>query len=657
MADLFGIGLTGLRASQTQLAVTGQNITNVNTPGYSRQSALQATQVPSYTGAGYIGNGTKVVDVSRIYNQFLTNQVRTSTSTNSEVQAFQSQLEQLNTLVSSSATGITPGLQSYFDALQTAIEDPANLPARQLVLSEAEGLASRFNTVHSSLNSQNQFISQQMTTLADQTSRLATSIAQYNDSIAIASANGAQPNDLLDARDEAVRQLSELIGISVVQQDDNTLNIFVGSGQPLVVGKEASTLAVRSGSADPGRVEVVLKSGNSVQDITSLVSGGELGGLLKYRNDVLDPALNAIGRLALSISSEFNSQQGQGLDLNGNAGAALFNDVNSPELVDGRSYARATNSDPDAKLSVRISDTSQLSTSEYDVVFTSSTQFTVRRTSDDSVVGPFDLTSVPPPELDGFTIELGGGGIAAGDRFLLTPTRFAAAGMEVVMDQPQELAFAAPAVVDTNLDNRGTGTMSQPTLIDGPAPIDPAALQGLLPIELGYDAASGELQVSSGTATLNPSPMVITPGQTNSVEVTVGAYTFSMSLTGTPKDGDSFSLNFNTGVADNRNALVMSELQSAKVLGQANGAEGFSFVDGYGDLFQRVATFTAQARTDAESSQAVLVQATNNRDSVSAVNLDEEAANLIKFEQYYNASAQVIQVARTIFDTLISSIR
>ena len=225
MADLFGIGLTGLRASQTQLAVTGQNITNVNTPGYSRQSALQATQVPSYTGAGYIGNGTKVVDVSRIYNQFLTNQVRTSTSTNSEVQAFQSQLEQLNTLVSSSATGITPGLQSYFDALQTAIEDPANLPARQLVLSEAEGLASRFNTVHSSLNSQNQFISQQMTTLADQTSRLATSIAQYNDSIAIASANGAQPNDLLDARDEAVRQLERAVQL---RPQDAVINDHLG---------------------------------------------------------------------------------------------------------------------------------------------------------------------------------------------------------------------------------------------------------------------------------------------------------------------------------------------------------------------------------------------------------------------------------------------
>jgi len=655
MADLFGIGLSGLKSAQTQLSVTGQNISNVNTPGYTRQTAVQASQVPSLTGAGYLGNGSKVVDVDRIYNQFLTNQVRSSTSSNAEVNAFQSQMEQLNTLVSGAATGITPGLQNYFDALQTAIEDPSNLPARQLFLSEAEGLASRFNTVQSSLAGQNQFIGQQMSTLADQASRLATSVAQYNDSIAKAAANGAQPNDLLDARDEAVRQLSELVGVTVVPQDDNQINVFVGSGQPLVVGNQASTLAVRPGASDPSRVDIVLKSGGSTQDITSLVSGGELGGLMRYREDVLDQALNAIGRLSLSIADESNKQLGQGLDLNGNAGSLLFNDINNEALVDGRSRARVNNTDPNAKLDILISDTSQLSTSDYEVVFSSATEFTVRRTSDDKVSGPYNLGGAPPPELDGFTIELDSGSITSGDRFLLTPTRYAAANIDVVMQEPQELAFAAPASSDASLDNRGTGSITQPTLTSGPTPIDPAALQTLLPVDLSYDSATGELTSSSGT--LNPSPLVISPGQNNSVELTVGGYTFSMSMSGTPKDGDTFTLNFNTGVADNRNALVMSELQSAKVLGKANGADGLSFVDGYGDLVQRVATYTAQARTDSESSAAVLQQATNNRDSVSAVSLDEEAANLIKFEQYYNASAQVIQVARSLFDTLLSSIR
>ncbi|MEH6798972.1 MAG: flagellar hook-associated protein FlgK [Halopseudomonas sabulinigri] len=653
MADLFGIGLSGLKSAQTQLSVTGQNISNVNTPGYTRQTAVQASQVPSLTGAGYLGNGSKVVDVDRIYNQFLTNQVRSSTSANSEVNAFQSQMEQLNTLVSSTATGITPGLQNYFNALQTAIEDPSNLPARQLFLSEAEGLASRFNTVQTGLSEQNRFIGQQMGGLADQASRLATSVAQYNDSIAKAAANGAQPNDLLDARDEAVRQLSELVGITVVAQGDNQINVFVGSGQPLVVGNEASTLAVRTGAADPSRVDIVLKSGNSEQDITSLVSGGELGGLVRYREDVLNQALNAVGRLSLSIADQFNQQLGQGLDLNGNSGSMLFNDINSEALVDGRSHARVNNTDPNAKLNVLITDTSQLGTSDYEVVFNSATEFTVRRTSDDKVSGPYNSSNGPPWNLDGLSIELDSGSVAAGDRFMLTPTRYAAAGIEVVMQEPQELAFAAPASSDASLDNRGTGSISQPTLSSGPSPIDPAALQALLPVELNYNAATGELTSSSGT----PSSVAITPGQNNSVNVTVGDYTFSMSLSGTPKDGDSFTLNFNTGVADNRNALVMSELQSAKVLGQANGAEGLSFVDGYGDLVQRVATFTAQARTDSQASASVLQQATNNRDSVSAVSLDEEAANLIKFEQYYNASAQVIQVARSLFDTLLSSIR
>lgn len=656
MADLFGIGLSGLKSAQTQLSVTGQNISNVNTPGYTRQTAVQASQVPSLTGSGYLGNGSKVVDVERIYNQFLTNQVRSSTSANAEVKSFQSQMEQLNTLVSSSATGITPGLQNYFDALQTAIEDPANLPARQLFLSEAEGLASRFNTVHASLAGQNQFLGQQMSSLADQASRLATSIAGYNDSIAKAAANGAQPNDLLDARDEAVRQLSELVGVTVVPQDDNQVNVFVGSGQPLVVGNKASTLAVRPGASDPTQVDVVLQSGASVQDITSLVSGGELGGLVRYRQDVLDQAMNAIGRLSLAIADQFNQQQGQGLDLNGNAGSQLFNDINSEALVDGRSQARVTNSDPDAKLDVLVTDTSLLTTSDYEVVFNSATEFTVRRLSDDKVTGPYNDSNGPPWVLDGFSVAVGSGDIDAGDRFLLTPTRYAASSMDVVMQEPQELAFAALASSDASLDNRGTGSLSQPTLSSGPSSIDPAALQTLqmlLPVELSYNAATVELTSSSGT----PSSVAITPGQNNSVDVTVGGYTFNMNMSGTPKDGDSFTLNFNTGVADNRNALVMSELQTAKVLGKANGAEGLSFVDGYGDLVQRVATFTAQARTDSESSASVLQQATNNRDSVSAVSLDEEAANLIKFEQYYNASAQVIQVARSLFDTLLSSVR
>ncbi|TVP89002.1 MAG: flagellar hook-associated protein FlgK [Pseudomonadaceae bacterium] len=670
MADLFSVGLSGLRAAQTNLSVTGHNISNVNTPGYSRQGTVQAANPAGSTGAGFIGKGASIVDIQRISNQFLTNQLWSSTSRNSDVTTFQSQIEELNNLLAGEATGITPGLQKVFDALQTAVEDPANLPARQLVLSEAEGLAARFNTVQESLATQNNFIGKQMGTITDQVNRLAASVADYNDSIAKSVANGGQPNDLLDKRDEAIRKLNELVGVTVVPQDQNTLNLFIGTGQPLVVGKEASSLRVVPGRSDPSRVDVQLVSGTSAQDVTSLISGGELGGLIRYRTEVLDTALNSVGRLALSVADEINSQLGQGLDLNGKAGAPLFDDINSEGNVQLRSRALPGNQDDNAQLNVFIADTSKLTTSDYEVNFTSDSLFTVRRVSDGQVSGPFDINASPSEDIDGFNVAVGSGDVEAGDRFLLTPTRFASGGINVQMQRPEELAFAAPAKIDASLDNRGTAKVSQPDVIGIPDGVDVTALSGFL----GKDADGNplvSLVFSDGNLTLvdndgdpivdgagNVQEFAIQPGQRKQLDVEVGGFSFRMEISGSPLEGDSFALQFNEGVADNRNALKLSALQTASVLGKGeDGERGFSLLDGYGDLVQRIGTKTSQTRTDAESTGAILKQATNNRDSVSAVNLDEEATNLIKFEQYYNASAQVIQIARSVFDTLINSIR
>ncbi|SDS53525.1 flagellar hook-associated protein 1 FlgK [Halopseudomonas litoralis] len=655
MADLFNIGLSGLRAAQTNLSVTGQNITNVNTPGYTRQTAIQTANPPGHTGAGYMGTGTKVVDIQRIYNQFLTNQVRSTTSAASEVNAYNTQIEELNSTLSSTASGITTGMQNYFDALQTAVEDPASLPARQLFLSEAQGLAGRFNSVQQQLSTQNQFISQQMTGITQQVSRLAQSVAGYNDAIAKASANGSVPNDLLDARDEAIRELSGYVGVTVVNQGDNSVNLFIGSGQPLVVGKEASILQATPGRADPSRVDIQLVSGNTAQDVTKLINGGELGGLLNYREDVLDLAFNALGRMSLSIASEFNQQLGKGLDLNGQVGSDLFGDINSEAYMGLRSRGREGNSS-ESTLDVRIDDTSALSTSDYELTFTSEAEFTVRRVADGRVLGPFDLNaSEGDPRyaaFDGLDLGNQSGNYQAGDRYLLTPTRSAAQGLSVVMTEPQQLAFAAPLGSEADLNNRGTGNVNQPLMVDGPQPLDLAALKGLATEFTYTETGTGTGLLTSEDPALE---IEVTLGQP--FEWEVDGHTFSMTLSGKPLDGDSFSVGFNTGVADNRNALAMSDLQTRQVLGQGDGARGFSLLDGYGDLVQKVATFTAQSRTEADANQAMLVQATNNRNSVSAVSLDEEAANLIQFEQYYNASAQIIQVARTVFDTLINSMR
>src|SRR3990167_2498275 len=672
MADLLSIGLSGLSVNKTSLAVTGHNISNVNSPGFSRQDAVQATRNPQFSGAGYIGSGTTLVDIRRTYSEFLSTQVRSSTALSSDVEAYRSQIEQLDSLLAGTTTGITPSLQKFFSSLQTAAEDPANIPARQLVLSEAEGLARRFNTVSDRINEQNEFINKQMVAVSDQVNRLATSIASYNDAIAKAAANGQQPNDLLDAREEAVRQLSTYVGVTVVAQDDNSLNLFVGSGQPLVVGSTTSRLEVGPGQGDPTRFEVNFVGGGSSQGITSLITGGELGGLIRYRAETLDPTLNSLGRLALAVSDQVNTQLGQGLDLKGQVGTALFGDYNDTALAQLRVRAFASNTS-NVQPALNITDTSVLTTSDYRLEYDGS-NYSARRLSDGAAMTvspsspgsyPATLTFTDAAGRDqGFELALDSAPVAD-DRFLLQPTRRGATTISTQLDQPDQLAFAAPVRSAAELQNRGNGSISQPDLIAaGSSPIDSAAIAAALPMGLIYNG-SGTFENPPGTpvAGLTRVPAgAFVPGQANTYELDLGGgNVVSFSISGRPESGDTFTLDFNTnGVSDNRNALKLVDLQNKQTVGvdpSVGISTGVSFTDGYGDLVERVGTLTAQTRQDSDAPGAILKQATDNRDSLSAVNLDEEAANLIKFEQYYNASAQVIQVARSLFDTLINTFR
>ena len=690
MADLLNIGMSGLHAAKTKLSVTGHNITNVNTPGYTRQDTVQGTRTPQFSGAGYIGTGTSLLDVRRSYNEFLTTQVRSSTSLNSDVVAYKSQIDQLDSLLAGSSTGITPSMDAFFSATQAAAEDPSNIPARQLVISEAEGLARRFNDLYDTINTQNSSINKQLVTSTEQINRLAQTIGGLNDAIANAGANGSQPNDLLDARDEAVRQLSTYVGVNVVMQDNNTFNVSLGSGQPLVVGNTVNQLQAVPGRGDPNTFEIDFVSGGSRQNITSNISGGEVGGLLRYREDALKPSVNALGRLALSISEEVNTQLGQGLDLKGQVGSNLFKDINDPSLTGLRVRPVATNTS-NVSGDMRITDTSVLTTSDYRLDF-DGTDFTARRLSDGAAMtvtqgadGELSFTDSAGRD-QGFSLTLSGTP-AAGDQFVLEPTRRGAAGISAELDQADQLAFAGPFKGEADLQNKGTGKITQPSLegfTDNSTPplagLSRDALAAVSQVGMRFDAASNAMVVDTPlppgvtvtmlTADGQTVPGGVTPGQSNdlkySIEVNVGgvqqSFTVSQSISGRPENGDKFSIDFNkNGVSDNRNALKLADLQNKQVVGvdpnSANSNSGMNFNNGYGDMVERVGTLTAQARRDDVATGAILQQSTDSRNSVSAVSLDEEAANLIQFEQYYNASAQVIQVARTLFDTLISTLR
>lgn len=705
MADLLNIGLSGLHAAKTKLSVTGHNITNINTPGYTRQDTVQTTRPSQFSGSGYIGTGTNLTDIRRNYNEFLTTQLRSTTALNSDVTAYKNQIDQLDSLLAGSTTGITPSLQAFFSATQTAAEDPANIPARQLVLAEAEGLARRFNNVHDTINGQNSFINKQLASNTEQINRLSHTIGDLNSAIISADhgANSHQPNDLLDKRDEAVRQLSDLIGISVVVQDDNSFNVSVGNGHALVVGSTVNQLEAVPGRGNPEAFEINFVSFGSRQNITSSISGGDIGGLLRYREDALEPTLNSLGRLALSIGSEVNNLMGQGLDLKGQVGADLFTDINDPRFTALR-VRPVTDNTGTADGAMTLTNTQLLTGSDYQLKFDGS-QYSAWRLSDGAQMTVATTVTADGSELSfkdgagrdqGFTLQMSGTP-AAGDRFMLEPTRRGASHLAVELDQADQLAFAAPFRAGAELQNTGTASIGQPSVdtVLNPDSLPQTSLmterlsiphlQAVGDLELSYDAANGQMVFTTPLPTgvsITAAPQVgqsapgpitglaFTSGQSNqlsyAIEVDINgekqSYTINQTLSGRPDDGDTFTVSFNqNGVSDNRNGLKLADLQNKQVVGVdaqvTSYSTGVSFFDSYGDTVERVATLTAQARRDDEATGALLKQATDNRNSVSAVNLDEEAASLIQFEQYYNASAQVIQVARTVFDTLLNAVR
>lgn len=672
MADLLYIGLSGLRSTQTSLTTTGHNISNVNTPGYSRQQTVQQTNIPQFTGGGYIGSGSQVTDVRRLASEFLTSQLRTATSQNSELQAFKSQIEQLDSLLSSTTTGISPALKSFFTSLQTASQDPASLAGREAVLSQAKSLSDTFNTLYRQFDKQNEQINSQLGALTTQINSLAASVASYNDAIAKARSNGAEPNDLLDAREEAIRQISTMVGVKTLEQKDGTLSLFIGTGQPLVVGNAASTLKASPGVNDPSRYQVELVTGGVSQIVTDQVTGGEMGGLIAYRDTALDQSYNALGQLAITISDTVNKQLGQGLDLAGRAGSPLFADINSTQAASLRVLAATTNTGTASGI-LTITNTSQMTSSDYRLDF-DGTNFTALRLSDSASMtvtvtgtGPYTLSFADASGVNqGFQVQLNALP-AAGDRFTLQPTRRGAADFGETLQSADQLAFAGSARAEATTNNRGTGTIGQPSLVNGPSPIDITDLQDLFGTtgrKLTFDSTTntltGTLPPGATLSYVSPSTTALTPGQTNTLRLnytdpsTNNSYTYEFTLSGIPQSGDSFTLAFNTkGTADNRNGLALVGLQTKQTVNI--GATSATYNDSYSALVEKVGALTSQVRVNAAASEAVQTQAQDSRDSLSGVSLDEEAASLIRFQQYYNANAQVIQVARALFDTLIGA--
>lgn len=630
MPDIMSTGISGLLASQIALNTTSHNISNVNTAGYTRQMTDFGARIPQRYGPAFIGSGVDLVGVRRLYDQYLTGQVREGTSAQSRLVALSDLSSRIDNLLADSSTGLQPALDRFFAGVNDLANHPADTATRQALLGQANALSTRLHTLSGRMESMGRETEQRIGDEVSQINQLGASIARLNIDIQRAEAGGAPPNDLLDKRDELVRQLSEHVGISVVPQDGNQLNIFIGSGQTLVLGGTASTFKAVQNSYDATRTDIAGPGGTV---ITSQVSGGSLGGLLDFRRDVLDPSRNALGRAAVALATTFNEQHRAGFDLNGQFGGDFFG-IPAPTVL-GNSNNTGT-----ATVSASIADVSGLTTSDYRLRYDGSSWSATR--SDGTAVA-LSGTGTPgdPFVADGLAFVVGGGAAAAGDSFLVRPTQAAASGISVLITDPTRIAAASPLAASSTSANTGTGTINGIRVTDtgNPDLFGPSTIQFSDPTT--YTIYNANSATTSG-------PFTYTPG------TPIAGAGWELDLGGSPRAGDQFQVTANSsGVGDNTNALALAGIATRGVLDNGNS----TINNAYGQLVARVGSVTQQAQSGLDAQTALLNQAVQSQQNISGVNLDEEAANLIRFQQSYQAAAQVINVASALFDTLLTAVR
>lgn len=466
--NVLGVSISGLKISQTALRTVGHNIANANTEGYSRQRIDPTTNPAGFFGGHYVGTGANVNSIQRVVNQFVVDQMRTDTAMFNDLETYFEQISQLDNLLSNESTGLGSSLNRFFSAMQNGADDPASIPSRQLIISEAQNLADRFNSIYERLQLIDSGVDSGMKVAVNRINVLANNIAKLN--LQIANAQGvssrAQPNDLFDQRDLALKELSSLVSIQVFDQGNGQVNVSIGTGQSLVIGDQARGLELTASTANPLEKEVVYVDGNRRVPLTDALSGGKLGGLLRFR-DTMGSVYNELGKVAVVMADGFNQLHRQGVDLEGDFGSNFFYDINADDIARSRVVNNGNNAKPDDRqLALYIADSTGITAHDYEVSITQGGVYKITR-SDGVQVANGVLNGQLPARVkfDGLELEFQKGAFQAGDKFTLQPVRRASNDFSVAIESPRDIAFASPLVTDAALGNRGTGSISAGELL------------------------------------------------------------------------------------------------------------------------------------------------------------------------------------------------
>jgi len=653
-SSLMSLGMKAMTASQAALATTGHNIANANVAGYSRQQAELATAIGQFSGAGFFGKGVDVTTVTRAHDAFLTREAATAGSLAAQDAARLGLLRQLESVFPTGEQGVGHAAGQFLNAMVDLAARPQDAATRQVVLARAGDAASRFAAASAQLDTLQLAVQEDLKAQVAQVNQLAQTVADLNQRIAALLGMGHTPNDLLDQRDQAIAQLSEKLQLSTVKADDGSLTVFVAGGQRLVLGSQVQPLSVQPDPRDATRAAVGLSESGFVRLLQdNELGGGAIAGLLRFQNQDLVDARTQLGQMAAALAGAVNQQQALGLDLRDppGSGAPIFATAaplalpNANNAIDGAGRFIG-------QVSLVVTDASQLWASEYEL-----------GADPGGAPGVYRLTRLADglvrsvasgDTVDGLRIDIGPGLPAATDRFLLQPVSRAAHGMQRVLDDVRGLAAASP--LSAAAATRNTGTASVASLRLTSAAADPE-----LTASFDFSSDSGDYSwtlrnrlsnavVSSGTGTWSAGTPLALNG-------------FELQLNGVPRSGDGFSIGKTPFPASNNgNALAFTALREAALVGRgplAGGGVGGgqSITDAYASAMARIGVRVQSAGSAAEISAAVAAQAEATRSAKSGVNLDEEAARLIQYQQSYQAAAKILQIAQSVFDTLLDATR
>jgi flagellar hook-associated protein 1 len=628
MSDMLSIGSSALQAYQTALNVISQNITNANTPGYVRQAVNLQNVASSALPNANTGDGVEVQSVVNLSDQFLQQQLVADSSSYNRINTFQGYASQVDSALSDSSAGLATPLQNFFTALNSLSASPTSTATRQSLLSSAQSLVSTFNSLQQQLTGLNSQISGSVTSTVSQINGYATQLAQLNTSIAQATVqgNGQAPNDLIDQRSELLQNLAADIGVTTSTNADGSINVYTANGQPLVLDGSANSLSVQPDAFGENQ-DIVLKSGSGSSVITSQISGGNLGGLLDAQREVIDPAMNQLGQLAVTLADAVNGQNAAGMTQYGTLGGDIFT---APTVA----VTGASGNTGSATVSATVSATGQLSADDYLLTYNGSGWSMVDQSTGASVALSGAGTAASPLSGAGLNLVISGTP-AAGDQYLVQPTRFAAGSLQMAITDPGLIAAASPVQTAAASANTGTGTIGDATVVDAQNPnlLSTSTIQFTSADTYSVNGSGSYTYSSGGNITVN------------GVQV---------QISGAPAAGDSFTISANSGSSsDNTNAQLLAGIANQTLLGgglNTISSANAAMVSQFGSVAQ-------QANNQLSAETAIQTQDQNQNSSVSGVNLDEEAANMMQFQQAYQAAAQVIATSSTLFSSLLTALQ